>query len=120
MAALFNWIPAVLCAAIIFSLSHLSHPPGLDLGPNHLLHLLEYSVFASTLLWGGSERFQKILSARQLLWFWLLGAVYAMSDEMHQFFVPNRDASFSDVLADVAGVTLVILVYRLRRSRLQS
>ncbi len=34
----------------------------------------------------------------------LIGAVYALSDEFHQYFVPGRDAKLLDVLIDTTGV----------------
>ena len=45
--------------------------------------------------------------------YWLaagLTVLYGISDEFHQSFVPTRDSSFSDVLADGAGAMLGIVV----------
>lgn len=33
----------------------------------------------------------------------LLAFLYGVSDEVHQFFVPGRDPSFGDILADAVG-----------------
>jgi len=35
--------------------------------------------------------------------------LYAATDELHQYFVPSRDASFRDVLLDTAGAVVGIL-----------
>ncbi|QFF98074.1 VanZ family protein [Psychrobacillus glaciei] len=37
--------------------------------------------------------------------------LYAMSDEVHQLFVPGRGAQVKDVLIDSAGATLGVVVY---------
>lgn len=35
---------------------------------------------------------------------WLLGTIYAITDEIHQYFVPGRACSTFDILIDSAGV----------------
>lgn len=52
------------------------------------------------------------------------GIIYALSDEIHQYFVPGRGCRFTDVLIDCAGVvcavalvTLLCLVIDKRSSR---
>ena len=46
----------------------------------------------------------------------LLGALYAVSDEVHQFFVPGRACQLRDVLIDTAGVvTSLLLLFLLRK-----
>ena len=34
---------------------------------------------------------------------WLIAALYAASDEIHQLFVPGRSGQLSDVILDSAG-----------------
>jgi len=41
-----------------------------------------------------------------------IGTLYGLSDEVHQSFVPGRDASALDVVADGAGTLLGALLYR--------
>jgi VanZ family protein len=41
-------------------------------------------------------------------------ALYAISDEWHQGFVPGRDASLFDVMVDVIGAVAGSMVYRRR------
>lgn len=48
------------------------------------------------------------------IWITLLfGAVYAISDEMHQLFVPGRGAQIQDVFIDLTGAVLGIILYGL-------
>ena len=46
-----------------------------------------------------------------------IGTLYAISDEMHQLYVPGRSGQFSDVLLDSAGVALgciiIFILYKL-------
>ncbi len=44
---------------------------------------------------------------------WLAGTVYAISDEIHQFFVPGRSCQVSDMALDSAGVMIGVLVAQL-------
>ncbi|MFZ7121882.1 MAG: VanZ family protein [Eubacteriaceae bacterium] len=38
----------------------------------------------------------------------LIGALYAVSDEIHQYFVPERSMQFEDVFIDIMGVLVGI------------
>lgn len=40
-----------------------------------------------------------------------LSALYATSDEIHQYFVPGRSMQFTDILIDSAGATFGALLY---------
>ncbi len=40
----------------------------------------------------------------------VIGALYAVSDEIHQYFVPGRSCQFSDMLLDWCGVAAGIFV----------
>ena len=39
-----------------------------------------------------------------------IGSFYAITDEIHQIFVPNRGPAISDVLIDTSGVFFGILI----------
>ena len=46
----------------------------------------------------------------------LLGATYAITDEIHQLFVPGRSGEIRDVLIDSTGILLVVfIIYLLMR-----
>ncbi|NJN14405.1 MAG: VanZ family protein [Planctomycetes bacterium] len=49
-------------------------------------------------------------------WGAAIAALYGVSDELHQLYVPGRFASVTDVLLDVAGA-LLALFWSLRRPR---
>lgn len=117
MGTVLHWIPALVTIGLIVFLSHQSHLPGAGSGLNPLLHLIEYALLTLTLVWGRSAGLRRSIGTRQLVWLWILGTLFAVTDEIHQSFVPSRDASAGDVLADVAGITLVLAAYRLVRNR---
>ena len=74
-------------------------------------HVTEYAVLA-LLLWR-ALRSIPILRAKTLMVFGavLLGsALFAVSDEFHQTFVKSRTPSVRDVLLDVAGALLGLLI----------
>ena len=42
----------------------------------------------------------------------VIGMVFAVSDELHQAFVPGRDADVFDVMADFLGILAFVFLYR--------
>jgi VanZ family protein len=69
-------------------------------------HLGEYAILA-ILLWRAIRQPVKgdprPWSWREAWWSVLIVAFYAATDEMHQRFVPNREATVRDVLIDTTG-----------------
>src|SRR6266704_3402296 len=64
-------------------------------------HLTEYAIFAA-LLWR-ALRCGTCLQAKMSILFllaWLAAAIFAVTDEFHQSFVPSRTASPVDVMID--------------------
>ncbi len=53
-----------------------------------------------------------VRATRRELPAFLLGVVYAASDEVHQHFVPGRHATPVDVAIDAVGVALGVALYR--------
>lgn len=47
----------------------------------------------------------------------LLTVLYAVSDEMHQTFVPTREGTLRDVLIDTFGATMMMLTLRSEKFR---
>ena len=41
---------------------------------------------------------------------WLIGTIYAVTDEIHQYFVPERACAVTDMLIDSAGVAVGVIV----------
>jgi len=107
------WGPAVAWAAALFLLSATPDPPGSGLfaqipGGDKLVHFGLYAVLGGLLARGRRRHLRGGEPARPWLHAALIlaGALYGVSDEWHQSFVPGRDASALDWLADLCGVTL--------------
>lgn len=49
----------------------------------------------------------------KILYSIFFGAIYAVTDELHQFFVPGRSARIFDVIIDTFGVITGVLIYLL-------
>jgi VanZ family protein len=99
------WLPVLAYMAFIFGLSSISHPPSTPEGSDKWLHTLLYSglgaLFGRALAggWNGVTLVQVLLTA-------CFGAIYGMSDELHQHFNPPRNVEALDVVADTIGATL--------------
>ena len=110
---LWIWVPVLLWAGLIFGLSSVPDL-GTGLGTWDLVlrkigHAAEYAVLAALLV--------RALE-REVVAF-LAGVGYAFTDELHQHFVPGRQAAARDVAIDAAGVVLGVFVARRVRSRLE-
>lgn len=105
LRSMLNWALALLYMGLIYYLSSLPNPPSvLVTAPDYVLHAAEYFVLYVLVflaLHEGLHRYPRRGS------FWvpaLFAILYGMLDEYHQKFVPNRDASIHDLLADMVGV----------------
>lgn len=79
-------------------------------------HVTEYAVL-SCLLWRARRRPSRNDSRP---WCWseagfafLIAVLFAISDEVHQGFVPGREARVADVCFDASGAALGLLAWRL-------
>ena len=112
------WVPAFVCAALIFLLSHQSNPPGAAIVPDYTAHFLEYALFGLTLTWGATSGFHQPLGSKSIVLLGVIAASYAMGDEFHQSFVPDREASSGDVAVDVLGAVACLgVVWVTRRGK---
>jgi VanZ family protein len=114
-----HWMPAILFALLIFLISSRSNPPGAHLAPDYVAHFVVYGFFSLTLVWALTAGLKKSLTGRRALIAFLLASSYAVTDEVHQMFVPKRHSSLSDVAVDILGAGLFILalffISRVRR-----
>jgi|SRR5688500_10840615 len=114
------WLPVVAWAALIFTLSSIpdlgTGLGGWDLALRKAAHVAEYAVLGALLFRALSLAGHPFHAASTVAWAWLIGATYAASDELHQHFVPGRQASALDLVLDAAGVAVGALAIRLVRS----
>ncbi|MEQ1795384.1 MAG: VanZ family protein [Nitrospira sp.] len=105
---IFYWGPVAGYAGLIFYLSAQSHPdedlPSLFGALNDkVLHTMEYAGLGGlcyrAFRWGAGEA----LATRALFLAILTASFYGVTDEIHQLFVPLRESSWQDWLADATG-----------------
>jgi len=98
------WGPVGFYCALIFALSSNSAVPALPMHVgDKVAHAVLYAGFgflATRALAGGSGR---PVTARAVLGAIVFSALYGLSDEIHQLFVPRRMFDLRDLAADVAG-----------------
>ena len=103
---LFLWAPVAVYMAAIFYLSAQSSPPAPGGLPDYVLHAIEYFGFAVVVFRAVAGGLGGAVTAPRLKLTLLITLAYAMSDEVHQLFVPYRTADVRDVLADMGGVAV--------------
>ena len=113
------WLVVVSYAAIIFYFSSQPAPLSLPLFPgfDKLAHALAFGALGLLLYWAIGCSFQALSVRSNGFLSVVISAMYGISDEIHQTFVPTRHADPFDVLADVAGAALALIAFRLLYSR---
>ena len=105
------WLPVVAWAALIFAFSSVpdlgTGLGGWDLLLRKIAHAAEYAVLGALLV-RATGRAGLALA---------LGALYAVTDEVHQVFVAGRHGSPIDVAIDAVGIAVGIAVWQSVRAR---
>jgi len=103
------WSLILLYAGLIFFISSIPNPPQPIILEDLLFwlltsleHVAEYIVLGG-LLYTGFRSLDIKTAERALLLAVLFSAAYGASDEIHQYFVPNRYCDIKDLLADTTG-----------------
>jgi VanZ family protein len=106
-----NWLPVLAWAGLIFALSSVpdlgTGLGGWDLVLRKIAHAAEYAILGALLA----------RATRRGGLAFALGALYAVSDEVHQAFVPGRMGSPVDVAIDAVGVAIGVTLWQLARAR---
>lgn len=101
----------LLTAAAIFFVSSMQFGPGtsgeganINATPYHIFAFFLLALFLNIYLIRGRNRAMFIPA--------VLGAfLYAVFDEIHQYFVPGRNMSVFDVFLDSSGIILALILY---------
>ena len=100
----------ILIALIIFYLSSRTFAPssGQTSSISIIYHFCAFFFFAFFLFISsvrGKEKYSIFLLVI------LISVLYGISDELHQFFVPGRNCSLSDIFIDTAGIFFASMIY---------
>jgi hypothetical protein len=105
------WTPVIIYASLIFYLSSLSHPevyvPSLMIAlGDKALHAMEYGLLGiltyRAFRYAGGTR----MASHAVLLAIVASTAYGLSDEIHQAFVPLREADVWDFLTDALGASV--------------
>jgi VanZ family protein len=107
---------ALLSAAYIFAIFFLADSGAAsqigEFNPYSLLHIPLYGILTLLILLSLCTGKGKYTPQRLILGGSIAGIAGAL-DEFHQTFIPPREGSFGDVLLDIVGIALAILLFRL-------
>ncbi len=119
---IFSWLPLIVYCLLIYIQS--AHPSPEELPSfkfmDKMLHFVAYGVMG--ILFYRAYQTLQIRNQRQWLVFLSIvsASLYGISDEIHQYFVPARHASFSDVIADILGAVCGVWLYHVWEGRKQN
>ena len=104
-------VATALYCAFLFALSSDSNPPNLQFpwqiaGLDKCIHAALYAVLGTIVSLGMRRSGKPVSPWAQCFVPILFAALYGVSDEVHQLFVPNRTFDVGDMLADIAGPAL--------------
>jgi VanZ family protein len=100
------WLPVLLFSAFIFYMSSQEKLVNLPRKIPYLDKVAHYGIYGiwSLLCALPSHRFWPGMSTwKFLILVGLSGTLYGISDEIHQSYVPGRDATTGDIIADSLG-----------------
>jgi VanZ family protein len=106
-----SWM-VVIFVLSSFSDSDLSGGHQLHMGVYKLAHLTEFGILGVVV----SGAVGRMDISRGAWWAWVLVVLYAISDEIHQSFVPGRTPLVTDVAIDSIGGLLGMFAYAIRRN----
>ncbi len=111
---LFYWLPIFIYCLLIYIQSSHPSPEEIPSIPyvDKILHFAAYAFLGGLLL-----RALKTLSIKDnLRLITILGitlsSLYGISDEIHQYYVPSRNADVIDALADIIGSIFGVYIYQ--------
>ncbi len=107
------WIPVILYCCLIVYLSAQSYPsqhiPSFLFGlSDKLVHGVEYGILGILLYQAFHQTTPTIGSITLAV---ICALIFGISDEIHQWFVPHRQADTLDLLADVVGATFFVFAW---------
>ena len=107
-----SWMITIFISIIIFYVSSLIFKPSPLIGfpwkpvAYHFYAFFFLSAFLLLSLIQGNEKNKNLIYLA-----FIIAIIYAITDEIHQLFVPSRAFAVSDILTDSAGIFFAGLIY---------
>jgi VanZ family protein len=111
---LIYWLPVIIFAILIFYASSMPGEQIPDLFPfqSTIFHIAVYAIFAMLINRALKAHCPKMGIFRIFFWVFFLSFSFAVSDELHQVFVPGRTPSLYDITCDTIGTIIGGTFYR--------
>jgi len=102
--------------AVMASIFLLSHTPGDELpsaieGIDKLCHAIAYGVLTLSYLYAIHPLFRHRPFLELATTAILFSLLFGISDELHQTFIAHRSADWRDLVADITGSALAVLLW---------
>lgn len=112
---LYRWLPLIVYCLAIYIQSDLpasEHIPSFEFS-DKILHFLAYAVMG--ILFYRAYQTLRIKDNQQMLILFSVvsASLYGISDEIHQYFVPFRDAEILDAIANFLGALCAVYLFHL-------
>ncbi len=109
------WLPLILYCLFIYIQSDHPSPEQIPIFPNvdKILHAAAYGIMG-ILFYRAYQTLRFKDNIKMLMFLSVISAsLYGISDEIHQSFVPFRQAEVADVIADMIGAIFGVCLYQL-------
>jgi len=118
----FYWLPSILWMGMIF---YLSSRHSMSVADKYIfnflffktLHIIEYAILYFLIF--RTINSLKIGNKNRFIYSLIISVIYAISDEIHQVFVPTREGRIRDVLIDTTGIFLMYIYIRYQLPKLK-
>jgi VanZ family protein len=110
----FNWLLLIAYCALIYIQSAYPSPENLPsfILMDKILHFVAYGIMG--ILFYRAYQTLRIKNNGQILFLLSVASatLYGISDEIHQYFIPYRNADVLDVVADMIGAVCWVYLYQ--------
>lgn len=112
MKKIYHSLPLIVSSLVVFIISAQPTSPFIlktEWGEDKIWHFVGYFIYgiaAQIFSIGYFKTKMQILSLAFVISF-----VFALSDEIHQYFVPGRSCDIFDLLADCLGISISLFFY---------
>lgn len=107
------WGPVLVYMIFIYILSSRQPVKSITLlqGSDKIFHIGEYSILGFLLCRAIKSSFHSMNKFIIMFISIIIGVLYGIFDEIHQYFVPYRTADVFDAIADFGGTSLGVFCY---------